>query len=78
MNFEAVKEIPKRTKHKLTNYLDEFMRMKEKTVRVHFTKGEYKTTRIGADCLKVAIKRKGYPIDVNVQEGYVYLTRRDL
>lgn len=78
MNFEKVKGIPKRTNHKLTNYLNEFMRMNVKTAKVHFSDGEYKSVRIGAGCLGVAIKRNGYPIEVHVQEGDVYLMRRDL
>lgn len=78
MNFEVVTEIPKRTNHKLANYLNEFMRMNVKTARVCFTAGEYKSIRIGAGCLGVAIKRNGFPIDVHVQEGNVYLTRRDI
>ena len=77
MKFVKVNEIPKSNPRRdMEAYLNEFMRMNIKTVRVD--DHGYKSARVAANCLIVACKRHVKPIDVHLSDGRVYLVRRDM
>ena len=49
-----------------------------KFVEVNVNENEYKNPKALYSVLYNAVKRGGFPIDVNTSNGKVYLTRRDL
>ena len=79
MKFVEVKEAPKMgyKRNELQARLNEFMRMRTKTVKVIW-EGTYKSAQ-GAQCnISRAAKVGGFPIDVRRIKGEVYLIRRDM
>lgn len=61
MRFTKVDEVPKsRTNHTLKDDLERFVQSGLKIARVDFYEGEYKSARIAAGVLKIAIKKHGF------------------
>lgn len=79
MEFVEVKELPRMgyRRNELKARLDEFMRMRTKTVKVGW-EGTYKSARSAQMGLSRCAKREALPIDVRTKDGEVYLIRRDM
>lgn len=79
MKFVQVEALPgKKEKSVLRNTWEEFMRMNVKTVKVELEAGEYASPTVARGVFAVSIKRFGYPIDVRLRDGEIYLIRRDM
>lgn len=79
MNFVKIEKEP-RLGHKrgeLKARLDEFMRMRTKTVEVDWS-DTYKNVRQAQMNLSRGAKAGAFPIDVRSKKGKVYLIRRDM
>lgn len=59
-------------------YLYSFMQNDFKYARVDFNHSEYKSPASAAGSLKKSITYYNYPIEVNIINGEVYLTRLDI
>ena len=79
MKFVEVKELPKwgHKRNEVKARLDEFMRMRTKTVRVEW-EGTYKSAHYAQMNLSRSAKTWALPIDVRSQGDEVYLIRRDM
>lgn len=64
--------------HKLQGELEEFMNMNVEAAEVSFIANEYKSTNSCYSSLYKSIKRFGYPIQVVVRDGKLYLIRKDM
>ena len=81
MKFVPVNEVPKSRlggKYQLKHYLDEFMKMNVKIVKVDLHEHEYKHPKYAHSGLSTSVKRFGYPIDVHMRNNEIYLVRRDM
>ena len=80
MTLTVVKEVPKRARKKtlIGGYLDEFMRMNVKVVKVDFNEKEYKSAKNCQAAFLNACKRGAYPIKVQIINDKVYLIRKDM
>jgi hypothetical protein len=80
MKFVEVKEVPEKKKRTnrgvLRDYLQEFMKMNLKAVKVE--DHGYKSANAAYKSLNAATKRWVFPIDVVIRNGEVYLIRRDI
>ena len=70
-------ELPKRKYHKLEGLLNEFMNMNTKIVKVEF-EDEYKSAKTCRDTFAISAKRYCLPIYAQMNNGEVYLIRRDM
>lgn len=79
MKFVEVNEVPRMgyKRNELKVRLDEFMRMRTKTVKVIW-EGTYKSARYASFNISRGVKRWALPIDVRSCKGEVYLIRRDM
>lgn len=58
MRFTKVDEVPnKKAYHKLKDDLERFIQSGAKIAKIEFHQGEYKSTTVAANCLRVAVKR---------------------
>lgn len=80
MKFTVVEELPKKRKeyNRLGNYLEEFMRMNVKVVRVDLGVGEYSCPKVCQSTLYSAAKRRALPIKTSMRANEVYLIRTDM
>ena len=81
MNFVPVDFLPERrytTYKKVGTYLQEFMKMNVKTVRVDYSSDEYTSAQCATTPFRYAINADGYPIKVQIINGDVYLIRTDM
>ena len=86
MKFVVVEKLPDidkdfsnaATKKKMKDYLDEFMKMNVKIVRVEYYSDEYKNIESAHVGFTKAAKRAGYPINACRRNGDLYLVRRDI
>ena len=80
MKFVEVKEVPVKKKRsykgELRDYLQEFMKMNLKSVKVE--DHGYKTSNSAYKALHKATKYWVLPIDVVTRNGELYLVRRDI
>jgi hypothetical protein len=79
MEFVEVKELPRMgyRRNELKARLDEFMRMRVKTVEVKW-EGTYGTASYAQMNISRAVTREALPIDVRRKGDNVYLIRRDM
>ena len=81
MRFTEVNEVPKpkRGYHHLKEDLERFVQSRTKIVKIEFHGDEYKSPKIAAGCLKVAIKRHHFTgIEVFLRGNDVYLENNNL
>lgn len=79
MKFTVMEELPrKREYNPLGKYLEEFMRMNVKVVRVDIDAHEYSHPKVCQTTLYFAIKRRALPIKVSMRSDKVYLIRTDM
>lgn len=77
MKFVKVDVVPKRRhgRHDLQGLLGVFMNSGNKIVKVDFNDRDYALPNVCANCIRVAIKRLGYPIKVMQRDKEVYLVK---
>ena len=79
MKFVQVEAIPGRKEnHKLKAAWKEFMSMNIKIAKAELDIGEYKSPRVAFGVWRLSINRFGYPIDIKMRDGEIYLIRRDM
>lgn len=79
MKFVQVEMIPGRNeKHKLKHAWEEFMSMNVKIAKAELDIGEYSSPTVARSVWTISIKKYGYPIDVRMRKGEIYLIRRDI
>lgn len=79
MKFTEVKELPRaRRKTNIRVRLDEFMSMGIKFAKLEYDAGEYKLPKYACGAFNISAKTGGYPIDVKMINGEVYLIRKDM
>lgn len=81
MRFVPVDKVPGRMNspdHPVLAYLDEFMAMNEKVVRVELDNGEYLDYKSCYSSFCKAVRNGGYPVKVTMSQGIVYLQRKDM
>ncbi len=71
-------DIPTPKQHNLKRFLEDFMLTNAKHYKVELTEGEYKSTHVAYESLRLAIKRQKHPIKVSTCNGVIYLTRTDI
>ena len=72
-----VDSIPLRhARHHLQSMLNDFMNGKADFVRVSLTDQDYKSVKVCAGCMRVAVRRSGLPLSVMIREGNVYLLKK--
>lgn len=80
MRLIPVNNLPtkRRTRHRVQDLIDEFMRSDAKIVKLDFNDADYKTPTICSNCMRTAIKRSGhYSIKVALRDKEVYLYKGD-
>ena len=80
MKLTVVKEVPK-TRSIRTNvigYVEEFMKMNVKVVKIDFNEKEYKSPYSCQGSFTKAIKLLGYPITATTRNKEVFLIRNDM
>ena len=76
MKFVQVEAIPGRGEnHKLKQAWKEFMGMNVKIAKAELDVGEYASPMVARSVWGVSIKRSGYPIDLKLRNGEIYLVR---
>lgn len=79
MKLTKVDALPKkRHYHHLKDMWEEFMAMNTKFIEIELYEGEYSSINVARTVMYKSIKRFGYPIDLVVQDGKIYLIRRDI
>ena len=80
MKFIEMKEGLPNTRHynSLVRYFEEFMALNVKTVKVEYGVDEYANPKSAQSTMINSIRRNGFPIQVNVRNGELYLTRKDM
>ena len=81
MNFVPVDYLPERrytTYKKVSAYIQEFMKMNVKTVRVDYSSDEYTSAQCASTPFRYAINTDDYPIMVRIINGDLYLIRTDM
>lgn len=78
MRFTKVENYELRPKTKLDIELNEFMNLETKIAICNFEEGRYKTIYSAYSTWYKAIKHWGYPIQINMRQGKIYLTRTDM
>lgn len=79
MKFVQVEAIPGwKENHRLKDAWKEFMGMNVKIAKAELDIGEYKSPRVAFCVWKHSINRFGYPIDLKMRDGEIYLVRRDM
>lgn len=81
MHFMEVDEIPngyRAARGILEERLDTFMSMRIKYAKVTYTSDEYSCPTSCRSALAYACRRYGFPVDVKMIGGEVYLIRRDI
>lgn len=83
MRFVAVDELPEKTNQKyrtnnLIGYLEEFMKMNTKIVRVDFDLGEYSRIESARQAIYQSIRTHGFPIKLCLRNRVIYLVRKDI
>ena len=81
MHFVTVEELPDTqyaSRNKLEEGLEKFMSMKTKYARIVFSKDEYSSSTACQVVMKRASIQYGFPVDVRLINGDVYLIRRDI
>lgn len=71
-------EIPGKRKHRLQQFLADFMAAGTKHYEVLFDADEYKSPNVARSCLGIAACRGRYPIKVSIRGDRVFLTRTDM
>ena len=74
----VIAEIPGKRKHKLQQFLSDFMDTGAKHFEVQYDAGEYKSVMIAYKCMHIAVQASKLPIQVSFRRGRVYLTRTDM
>ena len=79
MKFVQVEMVPGRNEnHKLKAAWEEFMGMGVKIAKADLDVDEYKSPNVARGVWAVSIKRFGFPIDLKLRRGEIYLVRRDM
>ena len=79
MKFVQVEMVPgKGENHKLNAAWKEFMSMNVKIAKAELDVGEYASPTVARGVWAISIKRFGYPIDLKLRNGEIYLVRRDM
>ena len=80
MKFVKVDKVPMRNQanHRLRDYFEEFMSANIKIAKVELNDGEYSNPSVARSVLGNSIKRHGFPIDIKLRSGEIYLVRRDI
>ena len=79
MKFVKVDKVPgKKANHSLRHYWEEFMHMNIKVAKAEIGVQEYKSPDVARTTWAASIKRFGYPIDLTIRKGEIYLIRRDM
>lgn len=80
MKFTKVDAVPNRKKryNQLKYSWEEFMAMNTKVAKIDLDTGEYSNIYVARTSMKSSIKRLGYPIDITIRRGEIYLIRRDM
>lgn len=73
-----VSDIPGKRKHRLQQFLEDFMLTRAKHYEVLYDEDEYKTPLIAYKCLMIAVKTSKLPIKVSYRAGRVFMTRTDM
>lgn len=71
-------EIPGKRKHRLQQFLADFMDAGTKHYEVLLEADDYKSARVARNCLSIAAKNGRYPIKVSIRGNRVFLTRTDM
>lgn len=80
MFYTKIEKLPngKRRRSNLRVFFDEFMSENIKIAKLNFDDGTYCSAKSAQNTLTQSAKRRGYPIDVEIINGEVYLIRRDI
>lgn len=71
-------DVPVKQKHNLKRFLEDFMLTNAKHYKIVYAEGEYKSTHVAYESLRLAIRRHRQPIKVSMYNGEIYLTRTDM
>lgn len=80
MKLTVVDKVPEKrcARKNIVGYLDEFMKMNVKVVKVEFNKKEYKQIQGCQSSFSKAIKKNGYPVIATQKNKELYLIRNDM
>lgn len=80
MKLTVMKEVPeKRSAMKnIVGYLDEFMKMNVKVVKIEYNEKEYSKSTSCQSAFSKAVKRNGYPVTVTCRNKEIFLIRNDM
>lgn len=73
MKLVPVEKIPYRMNNRLQDILDGFAESDDDIVKIDFEENEYKSVRVAASVIAVAIKRSRHNMKVSVRGDQVFL-----
>ncbi len=75
MKTKPVDSMPRRGKHKLQDFISEFVRSDEKIVEVIFDSNDYKSPKVCYSCLHLAARNMNSGIKVHIRGDKVFMEK---